>query len=166
MGGIGAIGIAHFYFMKWINNLSIKNITQEIDGNIYVETWVDIKGYESIYQISSFGRIKSLKRFGCRKDRIVSINFVGAQNKRYLAPTLRKNNKIYKPKVHVLVCSAFHENIHNKPTVNHIDGIKTNNFYKNVEWSTWSENHRHAFRIGLKKYKYPRQNLNPPLVTA
>ena len=53
--------------------------------------------------------------------------------------------------VHRLIAQAFIPNPQNKPEVNHIDGYKLNNDLGNLEWVTTSENHRHAFRIGLSK---------------
>jgi hypothetical protein len=53
-------------------------------------------------------------------------------------------------RVHQIVCALFVNNPENKPEVNHIDGIKTNNHYTNLEWSTRSEQLIHAFRLGLK----------------
>jgi hypothetical protein len=34
--------------------------------------------------------------------------------------------------------------------INHIDGVKRNNYWKNLEYLTNLENHQHAARIGLK----------------
>lgn len=54
-------------------------------------------------------------------------------------------------RVHVLVAESF---IGPKPPgidVNHKDGNKQNNCLSNLEYLTRSENHRHAFRIGLAK---------------
>jgi len=58
--------------------------------------------------------------------------------------------------VHRLVAKAFIPNYDNKMEINHIDGDKTNNHVNNLEWSTRSENMKHAYAIGIR-IPYPRR---------
>jgi len=56
--------------------------------------------------------------------------------------------------VHRIVCRAWHgEAPEGKPWVNHKDGNKRNNHYSNLEWSSISDNIKHAYEVlGRKKY--------------
>lgn len=104
-----------------------------------MEVWKDIKGYESLYQVSNTGKIKSL-RFG--RERILK----PIKRQGYLRVDLI--SKWFS--VHRLVALHFIPNPENKPEVNHKDGDKKNNCVDNLEWNTAQENMRHAHDTGLK----------------
>ena len=107
------------------------------------EVWRDIDGYEGLYQVSSEGRVKSLKRKGRKNEYILK---PVVTNCGYSQVGLRSGGKQKMFKVHRLVCQAFHENPDNKPQVNHINEIKTDNRASNLEWSTAKENMNHGTR--------------------
>lgn len=71
----------------------------------------------------------------------------------YKNVSLRINGEQRTIGVHRLVAMAFVPKPKNKNVVNHIDGNKSNNNSINLEWVTISENHDHALRTGLVKYK-------------
>lgn len=124
------------------------------------EEWKSINGYESIYEVSSTGKIRSVDRTIKRKSgsmkvrgRLLSPSLLkhpqGKGLAEYYVVTLSKNGKSNKFLVHRLVAEAFIPNPHNKPHVNHIDGNGRNNSVDNLEWVTPSENMVHAWNSGI-----------------
>lgn len=121
------------------------------------EEWKNIKGYENLYQVSNYGRIKSLKKHSIFNNRTYPTKILKCHinTKKYLDVELCKFNKSHRYRIHRLVAEAFIPNPDNKPQVNHIDCNKSNNKMNNLEWCNNSENQQHAFKNGLntrKKY--------------
>lgn len=107
------------------------------------EIWEDIEDYEGLYQISNCGRVKSL----IFSEKRILKNIIN--NNGYFIITLCKNNKCKTFTIHRLVALHFIPNPEDKPQVNHKDGDKLNNYYKNLEWCTASENVQHAWKNNL-----------------
>lgn len=63
------------------------------------------------------------------------------------------NGKKRHLKVHRVVAETFIQNEYQKPAVNHINGVKTDNSVENLEWVTNAENNNHAIKTGLNKQK-------------
>lgn len=116
------------------------------------ELWLPIKGYEGLYEVSNYGQVKTLKKpsglgshcFKKEKIKKARLNKYG-----YYDLTIWKSQIPKHYQIHKLVALHFVDNPFNKPFINHIDGIKTNNCYNNLQWCTASENTRHAFKTGL-----------------
>ena len=123
------------------------------------EEWRAVEGFEGIYEISNFGRLRSLDREAhfFRYDRDCSLHIKGQFLKThkdedgYERINLQTDNRKSKRfGVHRLVACAFISNPENKPTVNHIDGNKQNNHVSNLEWATHQEQSDHAASTGLR----------------
>ena len=98
-----------------------------------IEEWKEIKGYEGLYQVSNFGRVKSLY---FKKEKILKPH----STKGYLTVRLYKN-KIGKDfYIHCLVMDTFSPNEDKTLERNHIDEDKTNNRLDNLEWVSHKEN--------------------------
>lgn len=112
------------------------------------EVWKNIEGYEGLYQVSNFGRVKSLK-FG--KEKILKPLRIKCG---YLQVNLSKNGKGKMCYVHRLVALAFIPNPNCLSEVNHKDENKENNRVDNLEWCNRTYNNNYGTRnkkIGEKK---------------
>lgn len=122
-----------------------------------MEEWRDIgivKGidYKGYYQVSNLGNVRGLDRIVINKK---NYNYSVKGKPKAIAysfgyPTVLLSKIVRKQhRVSRLVAEAFIPNPKNKRTVNHINGIKSDNRVENLEWMTHSENTQHALRTGL-----------------
>mgnify|MGYP003510690811 CR=1 FL=1 len=126
--------------------------------SLSMEIWKAIKDYEGFYEVSNLGNVRSVDRLLYNQhhkcDRRLKGKFISKaiSKKGYYKLVLANKTKKY-VEVHRLVALAFIPNPENKPCVNHINGIKTDNRIENLEWVTYSENSIHAYKNGLQLCK-------------
>lgn len=124
------------------------------------EAWKDIPGYEGLYQVSNYGKVKSLERkvynpavLGSGSERTVPEK-IRSHNimKGYHMVTLIKNKQSKAFRVARLVLIAFgYPQPSPKHQVSYLDGNKDNLFLHNLQWMTPSESMNYATRIGRIK---------------
>jgi len=116
------------------------------------ELWKPIDGYPG-YEISNQGNLRSSRGFG-RVGGNGRVHMLKPQLNRfngYMQAVFSVNCKKTGQRIHALVARAFIGPILKGMTVNHINGIKTDNRAENLEIVTLSENMLHAFRVlGLR----------------
>jgi len=118
------------------------------DEELKAEIWKPIEGYEGTYSVSSLGRVRSeareiMRSDGQRQPIKVRILRPAPDRRGYLIVSLYNNGQ-QTHKVHRLVAKAFLENPDEKPQINHINEIKTDNRTVNLEWCTPAVNQLHG----------------------
>lgn len=123
-----------------------------------IEEWRAIPGYEGYYEVSNFGQIRSLdhKRVAFKSSYVMKGRALKQSkgNSGYFQVSLSKLGKQKNVMVHRIVAKVFvkNDNPDKKIAVNHKDGIKTNNSADNLEWITYSDNQKHAYKNSLNRW--------------
>ena len=113
------------------------------------EEWKWVKGYEGLYQVSNFGRIKSFHK--SKGGKIISIkNDTG-----WYAPfrASDKHGKVSTIRVHIAVANAFIGNVPKGSHVHHINENKQDNRVENLQILNSSEHMKLTMRKHPECYK-------------
>ncbi len=119
-----------------------------------IEKWEDLPNFEGIYQVSDFGRIKSLPKMwitgnkGTLRVKGETIMKLSIDSGGYCQVELSKYKQKNKFLVHRIVAQVFIDNPEGKGCVNHKNSIRNDNRVENLEWCTHSENTNHAISNG------------------
>ena len=125
-------------FVEYITN---KGLPRHIafDHDLGSERRCPVKGYEGLYEVSTFGQVQSLTRNTTSGKTLNPVKC--ASGLRVSLKNSGSDSKIY---IHRLVATAFLERLPEHTQVNHKDGNRWNNHVDNLEWCTASENVQHA----------------------
>lgn len=114
------------------------------------EEWRPVKGYEDRYEVSNMGLVRSITRVTSygrrRKSKEIYVKTINGYRVVSLFDGKRRNHKI-----HRLVANAFIPNPENKPCVDHIDTIRTNNNVNNLRWVTYEENSHNPLSLKAQR---------------
>ncbi len=97
----------------------------------------EVKGYEGKYSITDCGKVYS--HIGAGRWLKPILNAQG-----YLSVNLYKDGEKKPTTIHRLVALHFVEGHFEGAVVNHLDEVKTNNNYINLEWVTSGDNSRYS----------------------
>ena len=146
--------------------MEAEKISSKGTARVSCEEWKEIKGYEGLYEVSNFGKVRSINHKMKQKTKggvIIERSIKGKVLKGnpdkdgYLQVYLCKNGKSKPRKIHRLVAEHFIPIEEGRNIVNHIDSNRTNNSFLNLEWCTISENVLHAYRYGNQKPVHPKK---------
>lgn len=117
-------------------------------------TWKGVPNYEGLYEVSTDGRVRSVRREGTNGRELKPLANRGG----YLKVVLSKNAKVKNLLIHQLVARAFLPNPNALPEVDHQDGVRTNNSLENLEWVTGVENRRRAYTRKVQRIQFAQTN--------
>lgn len=103
------------------------------------EIWKTVESYPK-YEVSTYGKVRNKRT---KRELKPSPGRNPAYLNVYISNEKGENNR----PIHRLVAETFVEG--EGQCVNHIDGNKHNNYYKNLEWCSFQENNIHAIKNGL-----------------
>lgn len=118
-----------------------------------LEEWKPIIGYEGLYEVSSFGRVRSVARYvkyrdgvhvSTRKSKMLALCY---DKDGYLIVGLSRDGKRRTHKVHRLVAESFLKNRKALPQINHKNGRRDDNRVANLEWCSAKDNIAHKFNV-------------------
>lgn len=127
-----------------------------------IEDWKPVLNYESLYEVSTTGSIRSVARKcptkGGKLRNVSAKTLKPVLVKGYHIVNLHKDGVMRQFRLHRLIAEAFIPNPQNLGIVNHLDGNKTNNHMSNLEWCTVERNNTHAAELGLLKGRKGEQH--------
>ena len=118
-----------------------------------MEVWKPVPGWEDFYQVSSYGRVRSLDRVVMRGDGVrqtVKSRLLRPHTEKtgYKSVALFRDGKGKTRTVHYLVTLAFLGPRPANMEVRHLDGNPSNNFLENLRYGTSAENKQDTIRHG------------------
>jgi hypothetical protein len=139
--------VKEFYFDEINSRETVDDYDYQYQMYSNMEIWKDIEGYDSMYQISNKGRVRSLK-FG--KERILK----QYEHNGYYNVKLAKQGKAKTYNIHKLVAMAFLNHVPDKHfiVIDHINGDKADNFVENLQLTSQRNNTSKDRKGGLSKH--------------
>lgn len=120
------------------------------------EIWKPVVGYEGYYEVSSLGRVRSLRRTMTRKNGIPHtipgrVLKQPVSKRGYFTVALHQGGVQRTSTVHRIIAKAFIPNPDNLPVVRHLNDNPLDNRIENLAWGTQRENTNDAIRNGTHR---------------
>lgn len=162
------------YRCRECNKKRLRKFTSQKIQYIESEQWKAVVGYEGLYEVSNYGRVRSLGRIKTVKNRYGNFQVTTFQGRLMVLGEDKDGYRIItltdasgcqtQHRVHILVAEAFIPNPNGYDIVHHINRNKKDNNTSNLEWLS-KENHynEHAIEIdeALRKVERPKGEKHP-----